>query len=128
MKGTPLSIILSFGLLGLGIVFGLFELRKVELFSFPGLFHTGGIVLMAYTIFALFYQRNIGRLLAAAQFGLGGALIAVVCIFASMGGAPLSLLLIDILLATLQLTLAWHLLAGGPARKYATQEQPDVRA
>ena len=52
---------------------------------------------------------------------------AAAAVAGSAVGLPVYLLAIDITIATVQLTLAWHFLVGAPAREYAAQEQSDVR-
>lgn len=118
-KRPPLSVILAAIWLALGCVSGIFGFFELDLLSIPGLIFMALYALSAYTLYALFYDRNAGRLLAAVQLLLFGLLGALVSVFLSMGGAPIPILAIYVVIATFQLTLAWHLFAGSPARDYA---------
>ena len=118
-KVPPLSVILAAIWLAFGCICGLPGFFEVDLLSIPGLFSIGLYALSVYTLYALFYNRNAGRLLAAVQLLFFGLLAALASIFLSMGGASTPMLAVSILIATFQLTLAWHLFVGRPARQYA---------
>lgn len=118
-KSPPLSVIFAAIWLALGCISGIFAMFELDLLSIPGIFFLALYALTAYTLYALFYDRNVGRLLAAVQlllFGLFGALVSA---FLSMGSAPVPILVVYILIAMFQLTVAWHLFVGSPAKEYA---------
>ena len=121
MRETPpLSVILAAVWLALGGFSGLLDVFvDIELFSIAGLFLIALYALILYTIYALFYVRNVGRLLAAIQLSLSGLFSAAVAVFLSMGGVSVAFVVMYILIAALELTLAWHLVVGAAARKYA---------
>ena len=121
MRETPpLSVILAAVWLALGGFSGLLDVfLDIELFSIAGLFLMVLYALILYTIYALFFVRNVGRILAAIQLVLSGLFSAAVAVFLSMGGASVAFVVMYILIAALELTLAWHLVVGAPARKYA---------
>jgi hypothetical protein len=104
----------------------LVQLMDVELSSVPGAFHAGIVVLMGFTIYALFRHRNLGRFLAAAQFLLGAALIGVACFLALRKGAELTGLLPQLLNAIVQLVPALLLLFGRSAKRYAARGSQGV--
>ena len=57
--------------------------------------------------------------MAVAVFTFSGLMAAAAAVAGSAVGLPVYLLAIDITIATVQLTLAWHLLVGAPALSLA---------
>jgi hypothetical protein len=127
MGKAPLSFILARVLITLSIAVGFFGLLDIELLSGAGLVFLAIQGFLVLTLICLFTERNLGRLLAVAVFTLSGLMAAAGAVAGSAFGVPVYLLVVDITIATVQLTLAWHLLVGAPAREYAAQEQSDVR-
>lgn len=126
MGKAPLSFILARILLVPGIGFGLYGLLNVEIISVEGLVHIAVLGLLCVTLVCLFTDRNLGRLLSVAVFAFSGLMAAAAAVAASAAGIPMYVLAIDVTIATVYLTLAWHLLVGVPAREYAAQEASDV--
>ncbi|NBB81471.1 MAG: hypothetical protein GVY36_18860 [Verrucomicrobia bacterium] len=76
---------------------------KVDLVSVPAAFHTGTALLMGFTIYAFFRYKNVGRLLASAQFFIGGLLVTAACFIAVRDGVKPLVLLPEGLNGALQL-------------------------
>jgi hypothetical protein len=127
MEKAPLSFVLARILIVLSIIGGFFSLVDIDLFSGAGLLFIAIQGFLVFTLVCLFTDRNLGRLLSVAVFTLSGLMAAGAAVAGSAFGVPIYLLVVDIVVATVQVTLAWHLLVGPPARQYATRERSDVR-
>lgn len=127
MEKPPLSFILARILIILSIIGSAFALVDIEVFSAKGLLFLAVQGFLVFTLGCLFSEPNLGRVLAVGVFTISGLMTAVAAVAGSTVGLPWYLLVVDITIATVQLTLAWHLLVGAPARTYATQERSDVR-